>query len=1247
MRRLWQFLTDSRVMGIIGLAALAAIMFLGAESLQLGAVWVGAAALALLLGYGVFWGARYYYRKRAAGKLGASIMPAAEEAAAAAGAGEVATLRKSMLEAITTIKTSKLGLVSGSAALYELPWYMIIGNPAAGKSSAIGHSGLQFPIAGSKAVRGVAGTRNCDWFFTTDGIVLDTAGRYSVEAGDRAEWFSFLDLLKKHRSRAPINGILIAVSVSELTGEHAEKAVELAKNLRTRVQELTERLGVHPPVYVIFTKADLIAGFSDFFHDTGRVERDRVWGATIRYNRRRTHQDVLGFFDQHFDELHDGLKEMSLASMAGNRAAPMRPGVFTFPLEFASIKSPLRAFLATLFEENTYQFKPVFRGFYFTSALQEGQVQNLSSRRVASRFDLDLREEKGEPEAEAQSGYFLLDLFRKVIFADKDLVARYTSPYAQRIKYCAFFAATMLLGGSLAAWSWSYMGNAQLVANVQADLDKVVKLQDKRIDLQSRLEALDILQDRITQLEQYRASQPLSLSFGLYQGATLERKLRDEYFAGVRAVMVEPVVAGIEGLLNEMNASAAQLQPQAANMPAAAPVKAGQPYQDASPTNVADAYGALKTYLMLGDKTRAEPSHLNDQMTRYWRGWLESNRGNMPREQMIRSAERLMTFYLGQVDDPAWPQVTLKLGLLDSARDNLRRVVRGTPARERVYADIKARASTRYQSVTVARIVGDPDHQLLNGSHAVPGAFTREAWDKFVAVAIKEASNKELQSTDWVLKTVSQNDLTLEGSPEQIQKNLVEMYKNEYATEWLKFVQGVTITELNGFDASVRAMNRLGDPQNSPLAKLLSTIHQQTSWDNPSSAGAMAKVEKGAFAWFKETVLRRAPSEARTIIDQPGGAQGAPAMGPIAREFAGVARLVGLKEKDASLMTGYLDSLSRLRTRLNQLKNQGDPGPGAKQFMQQTLEGTGSELSDGLKFVDEQMLTGMTDAQKMALRPILVRPLIQVFAVIVGPSESEINKTWQVQVVEPFQKSLATKYPFAPASKVEASSAEIGQFFGPDGVVAKFVNTAMGPLVVRRGDVLAPRTWADMGITLAPHAIAAFPGWVAPLSANGVAASGGPQTVFQLQPLPATGITEYTIDIDGQVLRYRNTPPAWTNMVHPSPAGAPGVRISAVTFDGRTVELFNEAGQFGLKRMIDAAARKRKEGGVFELRWANGNVSVAVDLKITSSASTSGNGDASSQGRGFQGMRLPEAIVGRAMETSVPAVAAVSAGAAQ
>jgi type VI secretion system protein ImpL len=700
--------------------------------------------------------------------------------------------------------------------------------------------------------------------------------------------------------------------------------------------------------------------------------------------------------------------------------------------------------------------------------------------------------------------------------------------------------------------------------------------------------------------------------------------------------MVLPVAAALESLLAEMNANASQLDPNAQAAPSAKP---GQPYQDVSATNVGDAYNALKTYLMLADKTHAEPGHLNDQLTRYWRVWLQANRGAMPKEQMIRSAERLMTFHLSHIQDQAWPQITPKLSLLDTARENLRRVVRGTPARERVYADIRTRAATRFPAVTVARIVGEQDQALVVGSHAVPGAFTRDAWEKFVTGAIREASNRELQTTDWVLKTAAKDDLTLEGSPEQIQKTLIDMYKADYAREWAKFVQGVTIADLNGFEASVQAMNRLGDPQASPIAKVLKTVYDETSWDDPAQARVnQAKLKRGLMGWFREVVLRRAPSDARQLADAAGplpvGA--APAAGPVGREFAGVARLVGIKEKDASLMTGYLDALSKLRSRLNQLKNQGDPGPGAKQLMQQTLEGSGSELAEALKYVDEQMLTGMTDPQKQMLRPLLVRPLVQTFAMIVLPSESEINKTWQAQVVEPFQKTLAGKYPFAPGAQMQATPGEIGQVFGPEGAVAKFVGTTMGPLVVRRGDVLSSRTWADIGVTLAPQVVSGFPGWVAPLSSNGVASGGGPQTVFQLLPMTASGVTEYTIEIDGQQLRYRNTPPSWVNMVHPGPQGASGAKVSAVTFDGRTVELFNEAGEYGLTKLIAAASQKKLEGGMYELRWSSGNVAVAVTLKRVSSAASTSDAQAS---RGFSGLRLPDSVVGRAAAASSPQLA--------
>src|SRR5690606_29411889 len=119
-------------------------------------------------------------------------------------------LRKRMAEAVRAIRSSRIGQTRGRGALYELPWYVIIGNPAAGKSTAILNSGLRFPFEDNRSnvIHGLGGTRNCDWYFTTEGIVLDTAGRYSVSAEDRLEWLTFLDLLRKHRPRAPINGII-------------------------------------------------------------------------------------------------------------------------------------------------------------------------------------------------------------------------------------------------------------------------------------------------------------------------------------------------------------------------------------------------------------------------------------------------------------------------------------------------------------------------------------------------------------------------------------------------------------------------------------------------------------------------------------------------------------------------------------------------------------------------------------------------------------------------------------------------------------------------------------------------------------------------------------------------------------------------------------------------------------------------------------------------------------------------------
>ena len=208
----------------------------------------------------------------------------AAEAQSEAVRAELDELRGKMRSAIAKLKNSK----GGRRSLYELPWYVMIGPPGVGKTTAIVNSGLQFPLAeefGKTAIGGVGGTRNCDWWFTDTAVLIDTAGRYTTQESDadadNAAWLGFLNLLKKHRSRQPINGAMIAISLSDLSMQDEQTQKGHALAVRRRLAELRDRLGVRFPVYVLFTKADMIAGFTEYYNNLGKEEREQVWGFTL------------------------------------------------------------------------------------------------------------------------------------------------------------------------------------------------------------------------------------------------------------------------------------------------------------------------------------------------------------------------------------------------------------------------------------------------------------------------------------------------------------------------------------------------------------------------------------------------------------------------------------------------------------------------------------------------------------------------------------------------------------------------------------------------------------------------------------------------------------------------------------------------------------------------------------------------------------------------------------------------------
>ena len=150
---------------------------------------------------------------------------------------EAEALRNKLTQALALLKKA----LGGRGYLYEQPWYAIIGPPGAGKTTALLNSGLRFPLAekmGHGAVAGVGGTRLCDWWFSDEAVLIDTAGRYTTQdsnaAVDRAGWDAFLDLLKQTRPNQPLNGLLVASPLSDIALAPAAERLAHAAAIRRR-----------------------------------------------------------------------------------------------------------------------------------------------------------------------------------------------------------------------------------------------------------------------------------------------------------------------------------------------------------------------------------------------------------------------------------------------------------------------------------------------------------------------------------------------------------------------------------------------------------------------------------------------------------------------------------------------------------------------------------------------------------------------------------------------------------------------------------------------------------------------------------------------------------------------------------------------------------------------------------------------------------------------------------------------------
>ncbi|MES9825584.1 MAG: type VI secretion system membrane subunit TssM [Candidatus Thiodiazotropha endolucinida] len=1048
---------------------------------------------------------------------------------------EVEILGQRLDDAIRILKESKVGGKNNRQFLYQLPWYMFIGPPGSGKTTALLNSGLHFPLAdklGNDAVQGIGGTRNCDWWFTDDAVLLDTAGRYttqdSYEEVDRAAWMGFLDLLKKHRKRRPINGALVAISVEDILQLTELERLNHAKAIRMRVKELIDHFGIRFPIYVLFTKCDLLAGFNEFFENMGREERSQVWGMTFPLTDKADQESGISHFRDEFKALEKRIDVRLLDRLEQERDAKRRVLIYSFPQQFSALREAAEGFLHEAFNANRFQETPMVRGIYFTSGTQEGTPIDRLLGSMAQEFGLNRQI------APAFSGsgrsYFINRLFKDLIFPEAHLAGVNTRvekrrAWLQRMAYAGAISLAVLAG---IAWFTSYSRNQsyidQVAIQANAAEEKVNAVAPDDLTLTNVVPALDSVRQIPGGYADQEADIPWLMGLGLYQGDKLGSEAVSAYRTSLKNLFLPRIILSLENQLNQQG------------------------------NNPDYLYEALKVYLMFDDSEHFDAATVRAWMLLQWQLTLPGAENAQARQALTGHLDALLEML------PMTPTLPLDQDLIAHVRGNLLRV----PLADRVYNRMKRTTeSGAIPPIRLSQVIGADAEMVFSRRSGepldkeIPALFSYEGYHKLFLKDHLEIANKLLEEK-WILgpdleKIVGKTDLV------RLSARVKELYYEEYIRTWDQLLADIRVKPFNSMRQAVDILNIISGPS-SPLRRYLKLIQEQTTLSRlPGGAKKAAElVERNTSG-----ITRRLASILQVA---PDGSEETPQDSllttPVDQHFASLNRMIDAQEGEQAPLERTMEMLNELYAHMSSIASAGNQSNQAFNVARDPSAG-GSVISR-LKLEAKRQpgpLAGMLNSLADGSSNLTVSGV-----------RSHLNSVWKTQLLPFCQRSLTGRYPLDRTSSREVTIGDFGRFFGPGGMMDNFFNTYLQDFVDT-----SRRNWrwnaaGNRALGIPTGTLRQFQRAAVIRDAFFSGSSQEPKIHFEIKPLSMdTTITQITLLLNQQRVRYNHGPARWNRMTWPDDSGISDTKILLAPPAGNKPSGLTEDGPWGWFRIIDQA----------------------------------------------------------------------------
>jgi type VI secretion system protein ImpL len=1095
--------------------------------------WITIGVLFGLLALSLAWSA-WRSRRGNVAVVDALMAAPAGTTAKDAESSDLAAVRERFEQALGTLKKARFGsgkLLAGWSArfggryLYELPWYLIIGAPGSGKTTALQNCGLKFPLAdavGDHAVRGVGGTRNCDWWFTDQAVLIDTAGRFTTQdsdrATDRATWASFLKMLARARPRQPVNGVLVTVSLPDLLMRSAEERAQHAATVRLRIQELQEDLGIRFPVYLMVTKCDLMAGFMDYFATLDKTQRAAPWGFTFPLEA--TSAPDPARFGTEFDLLQQRLVDGLIDRLQAERDARRRAAIYSFPSQFAALRPMLSEFVERVFSASRFDAQPMVRGVYFISGTQEGTPIDRMLGAIARSYRLE--HALLPPNQSSGKSYFLSRLLSDVVFAESGVAGTNLRWERRRNRLAlAGYAAVALIGaGLIAAWSVSFTNNRRYVADVGVRVDAVRQLVQatpnrNSPDLLPILPVLDATQQLASPNSDGEV--PRTLGWGLFQGSKLDSAARSAY----DRMLVDAVQPRLALRVEE------QLR-QGGDAPES-------------------QYEALKTYLMLHDAQHIDAQQIKAYVENDWDTLLSRELTTEQRERMSRHLDALLA--QGAVVAP----VPEDSALVTATRSQLA----GVPLPQRIYNRLRQRGfGADFPEFTVVKAAGNNAALVFARAsgkpltQGVPGLYTADGYRKGFQSEVGRVSSDLAAEQGWVLgmseppRVSANNPLGRDTLVDDVRR----LYLNDYASTWETFIADIRIVPLTSLSQSVQTSRLLSAPD-SPLPPLMRALARETTLGTTADKSLIDKAGDRAAG-----VLKQSTDRLTSMIVPGKPVADGPALESIVDDrFNGLRAMVTAPEGGKAQIDDTVALIGEVNVLLNAVDTAIKGGAAAPPSpVPNKVKSEAARLPEPTRSMLNTLASSSANVSQIMMRQVLGQEV-------------------KSQVGEFCNQAISGRYPMDRRAARDATQADFALIFGPGGKIDRLMQDKLAPYV----DTSARPSWKFRPVEGTPLGtdVGTLPQFQRAAVIRDTffpAGAAAPAMRLEFKPVEMDReLTQFIIDVDGQQIRYAHGPQLVTPVQWPGPRGSSQVRVQisppgASGNSGMTLE-----GPWALFRMFD------------------------------------------------------------------------------